>query len=136
VIGRPGFGARTGEDRHHRHHPRSTPENAGVQPSASSASMPKSNSANGYAAEPLRTVANDGDGSGGGPSHRPASYPGWKSLPDRTRLPSPRRRVAADDASEAGKGMAESKPYARHVRAPLTFRAPGGADRAEADGGS
>jgi hypothetical protein len=38
----------------------SAPENAGAQPSApsaSSASMPKSNSANGFAAEPLRTVA-------------------------------------------------------------------------------
>jgi hypothetical protein len=47
----------------------SAPENAGAQPSApsaSSASMPKSNSANGFAAPPLRTVANDADGSGGG----------------------------------------------------------------------
>jgi hypothetical protein len=38
----------------------SAPENAGAQPSApsaSSASIPKSNSTNGFAAEPLRTVA-------------------------------------------------------------------------------
>jgi putative SOS response-associated peptidase YedK len=33
--------------------------------------MPKSNSANGFAAEPLRTVANDADCSGGGNAARP-----------------------------------------------------------------
>ena len=41
------------------------PENAGARPSASSASSasaPKSNPANGFAAPPLRTVANDADG--------------------------------------------------------------------------
>jgi hypothetical protein len=45
------------------------PENAGAQPSApsaSSASMPKSNSANGFAAASLRTVANNADGSADG----------------------------------------------------------------------
>ncbi len=45
------------------------PENAGAQPSAPSASsapMPKSNPANGFAAPVLRTVANDADGSGNG----------------------------------------------------------------------
>jgi len=44
-------------------------ENAGAQPSASSASStstPKPNPANGLAAAPLRTVANDADGSGQG----------------------------------------------------------------------
>jgi hypothetical protein len=42
-----------------------TPENTGARPSASSASStpaPKSNIANGLAAPPLRTVANDADG--------------------------------------------------------------------------
>jgi hypothetical protein len=67
VIGRPSF--------------HSAPENAGAQPSApsaSSASVPKSNSANGFAAEPLRTVADDADGSGGGnpPTVRTRSPPG------------------------------------------------------------
>jgi hypothetical protein len=43
----------------------SAPENTGARPSApsvSSASVPKSNPANGFAASPLRTVANDADG--------------------------------------------------------------------------
>jgi hypothetical protein len=47
----------------------SAPENAGAQPSAPSASsapMPKSNPANGFAARPLRTVAHDADGSSNG----------------------------------------------------------------------
>jgi hypothetical protein len=47
----------------------SAPENDGAQPSApsaSSASKPKPGSANGFTAAPLRTVANDADGSGGG----------------------------------------------------------------------
>ncbi len=49
----------------------SAPENSGARPSgpsASSASAPKSNPANGFAASPLRTVANDADGraDGGG----------------------------------------------------------------------
>jgi hypothetical protein len=42
-----------------------TPENTGARPSASSApsaTAPKSNPANGFAAPPLRTVANDADG--------------------------------------------------------------------------
>ena len=54
------------------------PENAGAQPSAPSASsapMPKSNPANGFAAPDLRTVANDADGSGG------------RAAPDRPRQP-------------------------------------------------
>jgi hypothetical protein len=45
------------------------PERAEVKPSAPSASsapMPKSNAANGFAAPPLRTVANEADGIGGG----------------------------------------------------------------------
>ena len=42
----------------------SAPENAGAQPPVSSASMPKSNPANGLAAQPLRTIAHDADGSG------------------------------------------------------------------------
>jgi hypothetical protein len=45
------------------------PENTGARPSASStpsAPAPKSNSANGFLAPPLRTVANDADGSGRG----------------------------------------------------------------------
>jgi hypothetical protein len=48
---------------------RPTPENIGVQPSASSApsaSMPQSNPVNGFAAPPPRTVAHDADGSGRG----------------------------------------------------------------------
>jgi hypothetical protein len=44
----------------------SAPENARAQPSAPSASMPKSNSANGFAAVPPRTVGDEADGSGGG----------------------------------------------------------------------
>ena len=47
----------------------SAPENAGVQPSAPSASYaptPKFNPANGFAAQPLRTVAPGADGSGNG----------------------------------------------------------------------
>jgi hypothetical protein len=50
------------------------PENAGAQPSAPSASsapLPKSNSANGFAAAPLRTVANNADGSGAASADRP-----------------------------------------------------------------
>jgi hypothetical protein len=46
-----------------------TSENAGTQlsaPSASSSSVPKSNLANGFAAQPPRTVAHDADGSGNG----------------------------------------------------------------------
>jgi hypothetical protein len=46
-----------------------TPENVESRPSATSAtsaSMPKPNPANGFAAAPLRTVANDADGSGRG----------------------------------------------------------------------
>jgi hypothetical protein len=46
------------------------PEQAGVRPStpsASSAPMPKSNPSNGFAAPDRRTVANDADGSSGGP---------------------------------------------------------------------
>ena len=49
--------------------PSAAPENAGTQPSApsaSSASMPKSEPANGFAAQSLRTVAHDADGSGKG----------------------------------------------------------------------
>jgi hypothetical protein len=49
--------------------PSTTPENPGLQPSAPSASStpaPKSNSANGFSAQPLRTVAHDTDGSGRG----------------------------------------------------------------------
>jgi hypothetical protein len=45
----------------------SAPENTEARPSApsaSSASAPKSNPANGFAASPLRTVANDADGGG------------------------------------------------------------------------
>jgi hypothetical protein len=45
------------------------PEQAGVQPSppsASSVPIPKSNAANGFAAIPLRTVANEADGTGQG----------------------------------------------------------------------
>jgi hypothetical protein len=47
----------------------STPEKLGAEPSAPSASsapMPKSNPANGFAAQPLRTVARDADGSDNG----------------------------------------------------------------------
>jgi hypothetical protein len=46
-----------------------TPEKPGAEPSAPSASsapMPKSNPANGFAAQPVRTVARDADGSGNG----------------------------------------------------------------------
>ena len=49
--------------------PSAAPENAGAQPSApsaSSASMPKSNPGNGFAAQSLRTVGHDADGSGKG----------------------------------------------------------------------
>jgi hypothetical protein len=49
--------------------PSAAPEKRGAQPSAPSApsaSMPKSNPANGFAAQPLRTVAHDADGSGNG----------------------------------------------------------------------
>jgi hypothetical protein len=49
--------------------PSAAPENAGAQPSApsaSSASVPKSNPGNGFAAQSLRTVAHDADGSGEG----------------------------------------------------------------------
>ena len=49
--------------------PSAAPENAGAQPSAPSASSaptPKSNPANGFAAQSLRTVADDADGSGNG----------------------------------------------------------------------
>jgi hypothetical protein len=51
--------------------PSAATENAGTQPSApsaSSASMPKSKPANGFAAQSLRTVAHDADGSGKGNS--------------------------------------------------------------------
>jgi hypothetical protein len=47
----------------------SAPEKPGTEPSAPSASsapMPKSNPANGFAAQSVRTVANDADGSGNG----------------------------------------------------------------------
>jgi hypothetical protein len=47
----------------------STPEKPGAEPSAPSASsapMPKSNPANGFAAQSPRTVAHDADGSGNG----------------------------------------------------------------------
>ena len=47
----------------------STPEKPGAEPSAPSASsapMPKSNPANGFAAQSVRTVARDADGSGNG----------------------------------------------------------------------
>jgi hypothetical protein len=47
----------------------STPEKPGAEPSAPSASsapMPKSNPANGFAAQSVRTVANEADGSGNG----------------------------------------------------------------------
>ena len=47
----------------------SAPEKPGAEPSAPSASSaptPKSNPANGFAAQPLRTVARDADGSGNG----------------------------------------------------------------------
>jgi hypothetical protein len=46
------------------------PERAGAKPSAPSASsapMPKSNPDNGFTAPDRRTIANDADGSGGGP---------------------------------------------------------------------
>ena len=46
-----------------------TPEKPGAEPSAPSASsapMPKSNPANGFAAQSVRTVARDADGSGNG----------------------------------------------------------------------
>ena len=49
--------------------PSAPPEKPGAQPSASSASsapVPKSNPANGFAAQSLRTVARDADGSGNG----------------------------------------------------------------------
>ena len=49
--------------------PSAAPENAGAQPSApsaSSASMPKTNPANGFTAQSLRTVAHDAGGSGKG----------------------------------------------------------------------
>jgi hypothetical protein len=49
--------------------PSAAPEKPGAEPSAPSASsapMPKSNSANGFAAQPLRTVARDADDSGNG----------------------------------------------------------------------
>jgi hypothetical protein len=46
--------------------PSSVLENTGTQPSASSAFMPKSNPANGFAAPSLQTVASDADGSGRG----------------------------------------------------------------------
>ena len=49
--------------------PSATPEKAGAQPSASpasSASTPQSNPAKGFAAEPVRTVGRDADGSGNG----------------------------------------------------------------------
>jgi hypothetical protein len=42
------------------------PENSGAQPSAPPASAPKSNAANGFAAPPLRTIANDADGGADG----------------------------------------------------------------------
>jgi hypothetical protein len=65
LIGRPGFGregrARTRTINITTTQSHSAPENAGAQPSApsaSSASMPESNSANGLAVAPLRTVAN------------------------------------------------------------------------------
>jgi hypothetical protein len=50
---------------------RSSPENAGAtpsEPSASSAPVPQPNPFNGFATLNLRTVANDADGSGEGPS--------------------------------------------------------------------
>jgi hypothetical protein len=49
-----------------------TPEHTGARPSAPSASAPKSNPANGFLAPPLRTAANDADGSsrGGAPTVR------------------------------------------------------------------
>jgi hypothetical protein len=49
--------------------PSAAPENAGAQPSApsaSSASVPKSNPSNGFGAEYLRTIAHDADGRGTG----------------------------------------------------------------------
>jgi hypothetical protein len=46
--------------------PSAAPENAGAQPSAPSAPTPKSNPANGFAAQSVRTVARDADGSGNG----------------------------------------------------------------------
>jgi hypothetical protein len=56
----------------------STPEDAGARPSApsaSSASMPKSSLANGSAAQSMRTVANDADGSGQGSASTVRSNP-------------------------------------------------------------
>ena len=49
--------------------PSAAPEKPGTQPSAPSASsapVPKSNPANGFSAQSLRTVAHDADGSGNG----------------------------------------------------------------------
>jgi hypothetical protein len=84
----------------------SAPENAGAQPSApsaSSASMPKSNPVNGFAAQSPRTVAHDADGSGNG--HAPTvranplktnvgnaadgadANPPPQSAPEKTRAP-------------------------------------------------
>ena len=42
------------------------PENVGARPSAPSAPTPKSNPANGFAAQSVQTVARDADGSGNG----------------------------------------------------------------------
>jgi hypothetical protein len=44
----------------------STPEKPGAEPSAPSAPMPKSNPASGFAAQSMRTVERDADGSGNG----------------------------------------------------------------------
>ena len=46
--------------------PSAAPEKPGAQPSAPSAPTRKSNPANGFAAQPVRTVARDADGSGNG----------------------------------------------------------------------
>jgi hypothetical protein len=46
--------------------PSAAPEKPGAQPSAPSAPTPKSNPANGFAAQSVRTVARDADGSGNG----------------------------------------------------------------------
>ena len=71
-----------------------TPENAGARPSASStpsASAPKSNSANGFLAPPLRMVPNDADGPADGSGLGGASTV-------RANLLNTNAETAADDA--------------------------------------
>ncbi|WP_288048256.1 hypothetical protein [Acidiphilium sp.] len=74
----------------------SKPEDGGAQPSASSASMSKSNPAKGFTAPDLRTVANDADGTGR------ASVPTVRANPLKSNAGSDADGADANRPSQSG----------------------------------